>query len=1049
MEVSNRKRQAEEPEPGAGEGSGSRRSVRIRIPKRTNPESEGPSRETDSNDDANLEAKNANLEANNAIPEDEDHDSERQDDGEEEDDATINDATATGTGKPEPNTQFLEEFRAFCDEHQDKFLDLTKEEECCIKLMDILMRKKPPLNAYPELLEWHLKEAGVIREHESLKDTDRYHHRNTLLKKLMPRYNLQGMMPKMRRVKLPSSKVVAQIPCRSAKDCIISLLTDPRFQDEDYLFWGDSPLGKPPEVVTHLRDLNTGDAYLKSHEKMITKPNQVLLAVPMYIDGANTGQFSNLPITSLKISLGIHKRETRDKPWAWRELGWVPQVRKSKARGKKLMKESQHLDGRDVEMEDGEGDEASDSDLESEDGDEEVGELDDDDDEDTEVKAQDFHTILAAILESFVELQRTGFVFDLVYKGKMYKDAEIVLFVPLVKCDTEEGDLLCGKYLCRTKHVKHVCRYCHCPMGKSDDPQARYKLKTQPEIQNLVEKRELAKLQAISQQYINNAWYKVTFHQANRCGIHGACPSEMLHALLLGIFKYLRDTFFTYMGATSLLADDINGLATTYGKLLSRQSDRNFPVTNFTQGIARGKLMATHYRGVLLVIAAVLRSTMGRALLYRRKKFGKKEGLQDWTILVELLLEWEAYLCLREMRKDHVKKLERKHRYIMYILKNVAERTKGMKMKLMKFHAITHMVQDMLLYGIPYEFDTGSNESHHKPSKHAAKLTQRKEETFDIQTATRLTEFLCIELAMEEVKRGRRGWEYFDGAEVWEGDPKEVAYTGRDDADSESLDGDLGDVDEETEVGNGNPAEVVPKPEEELETRTGGTRIRIYEDEENGNETTFKVLGRSTTADDSVWPNEIVDFLNELQNKVIDHIPWRELPVLTEHHRDDVIWRGHPNYRGTGLWTDWALVDWGQEGVVPCRIWCFVKLRDLPKGREKLSYGGIQLEDGVYAVVECSEYSKEVEEVVQSDLFTPLKLELAADIKKGETPMREYYLANVDAFKGPCSVIPDIGGHPSSYFLVKNRTQWSKEFIVWLNQPHKDDEMVISDEEEE
>jgi hypothetical protein len=427
------------------------------------------------------------------------------------------------------------------------------------------------------------------------------------------------------------------------------------------------------------------------------------------------------------------------------------------------------------------------------------------------------------------------------------------------------------------------------------------------------------------------------------------------------------------------------------------------------------------------------------------------------------MLEWEAYLCLRVMRKDHVKKLERKHRYIMYILKNVAERTKGMKMKLMKFHAITHMVQDMLLYGVPYEFDTGSNESHHKPSKHAAKLTQRKEETFNMQTATRLTEFLCIELAMEEVQRGNVGWEYFDGAEVWEGDPKEVAdlerldgdsapaeadpqrkevaFSVSDDAISESLDGDSASGEEDAD---GNSASV----EEEVETRTGGTRIRIFEDKENGNKTKFKVLGRSKTAGATLWPGEVVDFLNELQKKVVDYIPWMELPVLTEHQRDDVIWRGHPNYRGIGLWTDWALVDWGKEGVVPCRIWCFVKLSLLPKGAAKLSHGGVQLQDGVYAVVECSAYSKEVEEVVQSDLFTPLKLELAEEIKKGETPMRAFYLANVDAFKGPCSVIPDIGGHPSSYFLVKNRTQWSKEFIVWLNQPHKDDEMVISDQEE-
>ena len=66
-------------------------------------------------------------------------------------------------------------------------------------------------------------------------------------------------------------------------------------------------------------------------------------------------------------------------------------------------------------------------------------------------------------------------------------------------------------------------------------------------------------------------------------------------------------------------------------------------------------------------MAAVLRSTLGRELLLQRRKFGKEEGLQDWTILVELMLEWEAYLTQKEMRKDHAKKLERKHRYIMYI----------------------------------------------------------------------------------------------------------------------------------------------------------------------------------------------------------------------------------------------------------------------------------------------------------------------------------------------------------------------------------------------
>jgi hypothetical protein len=56
------------------------------------------------------------------------------------------------------------------------------------------------------------------------------------------------MIPKEKKVRLPSSKAVVTIPVREAADCIVSLLTDPRFQDTDYLFFQDDPLAPPPEI---------------------------------------------------------------------------------------------------------------------------------------------------------------------------------------------------------------------------------------------------------------------------------------------------------------------------------------------------------------------------------------------------------------------------------------------------------------------------------------------------------------------------------------------------------------------------------------------------------------------------------------------------------------------------------------------------------------------------------------------------------------------------------------------------------------------------------
>jgi hypothetical protein len=135
-----------------------------------------------------------------------------------------------------PNTQILEEFRSYCAQHSNQFIGLTKQQKSCIKLMDVL-RRKAPLSAYAEVMEWHLKETGVLREHESLGDAEMYQHRKTLMKYLQARYNLTAMMPKQKKVRLPSSKAVVTIPYRDAADCIVSLLTDPRFEDEDYLFF--------------------------------------------------------------------------------------------------------------------------------------------------------------------------------------------------------------------------------------------------------------------------------------------------------------------------------------------------------------------------------------------------------------------------------------------------------------------------------------------------------------------------------------------------------------------------------------------------------------------------------------------------------------------------------------------------------------------------------------------------------------------------------------------------------------------------------------------
>lgn len=882
-----------------------------------------------------------------------------------------------------PNTEMRRNFKEYCQRARGT-TPFTKAQSRAVRLLDTLKRKRAPLDTYDELMDWHHREKGDIKERESLKhvaNVDEYISRAKMVEILKDRYNMRGKFPKQEAINLPNSKAKVILTVHQAWDCVESLLTDPRVNDDDYSFHDGDPFAAPPETITMVGDLHTGLAYQQAYKKYITKPRQVLLPIIMYIDGAVTGQFSSLPITALKIALGIHTRKYRDKSHGWRTLGYVAQISKPASRGKRLYGDSGHVDAQNCDLDDEEGR----------------------DDVTKEVcKAQDYHTMLDTILLSFLDLQTNGFIWDLRYRGKTYKDVEFVPFVMFVKCDTDEADVLCGSYKSRTANVAQLCRYCTCPTGESDLVRANFQMKSIPMIASLVEAEDFDGLKRLSQQMIQNAWYKIRFHPHIGQGIHGACPSEMLHALLLGVFKYVRNCFFEQIGPTSVLAGEIDALAQQYGTAFGRQSERDMPKCMFKQGIRKGKLMANEFRGILLVIAAVLRSEEGKSKLRSNNNFSRPWQIANWGMLVEMLLEWEAFLNESEMTAAHVWRMRKKNRYIMYLIKTIARRSVGMCWKLMKFHVIIHMWLDIWLFGVPKEVDTGSNESGHKEEKVAARLTQKNETTFDFQTCTRLDEFMLIDLAMHELDTGHFMSRYYAREE----DPRP------------------------------------PDPAPFEAPNTSGVPINVFKSEGN----IVYSLGKGKTAMTPAtkkWDDEVLCFLDELQTK----LGITKLKIRGVHNREGLKFRGSPEFRDKP-WRDWAMIDWGggPASVLPGQIWCFVVVENVKEADPTFKHGGIDVENGHYAVIECADYSLQSAETRLSDIFVPIKKDVAQTADGDRPWRRRFWLADVEAITKPLVVVPNIGGKEGvEFFIVKQREDWVTEFKAWLDMPDAHD--VIGDDE--
>ena len=911
--------------------------------------------------------------------------------------------------QPMASAEALTQFKEYVNKAHEEFLDLDPDQVTAIRLVDTLHRKKATLDTYDAVMDWHFRANGTIESHESVADAPGYISRKNLMEKLAERYNMDGKFCQMKRVLLTGSTTRVDVFWRHARDCVQSLLTDPRFKDEDYLFFDNNPLAPPPDELDYISDINTSLAYTETYKKLITDPTrQMLVPVQMYIDGAVTGQFDKLEVTSLKMTLGIFNRKARDREYAWKTLGSVPNFVKENSRGKKIFVESGHVASKAYEY-----------DLDSDEG-------EDDEAENKAQKAADYHCILAAILESYKELETEGMLFDIKYRGKLYKNIELIFYIHCIKCDTDEADKLCLSYRSRGWKVAQLCRYCLCPTDQTDDPNANYPLKTEPMIKRLVDQGNEGKLQKISQHNANNAWHGFRFGLHNTCGIHGACPMELLHAILLGIDKYVRDCFFEQIGKSSSTAMEINSLAKIYGKLFTRSSDRDMPKTHFANGIQKGKIMAKEFSGVMLVMAAILRSTAGREMLKgtRKKNFRQDWLIRDWILLVETMLQWEAYLKQDRMEKKHVQRLMRKHRYIMYLLKKVGNRTTGMGMKIIKFHAIIHIASDIMNFGVPMVVDTGSNESHHKKTKVAAKLTQKDIRTFEKQTETRLDEFHVIDLAIQEL-HGMKLWEHFD---INDGCPE------KEDAD---MDNDPDAMDEDL-----SPLATKNAPTKNKFT-TGGTLIRVFWDEEQ-EQVSYDFPGsRMQNSEEIVWDTNVIEFLFDLQSELESWLNW--LDIRTEHKRDGHVFRGHPQYRQQGMWNDWAIIDWGLDGKLPGEIWCFVDLSKLAEG-VSVEFGGIRIQKGVYAVIESSNYITDEDEIGLSDIFIPIIKEVETLDGDGFVTKRRFYLADVEAIVDTVVVIPDIGSNPKcKYFQVKSRAKWSEEFVKWVEMPHRLDEM---DEEE-
>lgn len=886
--------------------------------------------------------------------------------------------------------------------------------EAAVRLMHLLDKCGAPFGLYNSIMQWHMNNP----------DTKKVISKDELLKRLKKRYNMVKTEPQLVKTTLPSNQVEVKIPCQDTWAMIMDLLTEPKLQKEDYLWFNDSPNNPPPtdENWTYIKDLNDGLAYRKTYDKLI-RPNpitesgrrKVLLPVILYMDGCVTGFNENLSIELVKFTFGIFNSKARSKDYTWRNLGAVPQFLKVKAKAAESLEKSEHLDARGYLS-------ACESDSDSDGSVRKSNEMYDRQryvranghgEEPTDIATpcthlQDLHNILQVILGGFKSIcsLECGFEWDLFYNKIEYK-VQFIPYISFFKGDTVEHDKLTGRFGPRTKGIKSLCRYCVCPSADTDSPYKDHIRKNPAMLSKLVRKKDLVGLKNLSQHNIFNVFYDLPFGLHNDLGIHGACPMDLLHWLQLGKHKYSRSSFFEQTGKGTEMSRAINTIAAQMGYLFKRQSDRNLPRTKFSKGLQKGKLMAHEMSGVILVLVAVLTSTAGRNAIMKsspnqKSNFPTEEAIDLWIATLELHLQFEQWLKLPELRVDTVLRMRTKIRELMLVTKEVQKRESGMGFRTNCFHSTKHVPDDILFFGPPHCVNTDCNESHHKPDKKSAQRTQKRPENFELQVSQRIEDRRAVEMGIEELE-GRPRWDY----------PEDFQRENRNKS----------KIFLQAELKQANTSTKKPKKY----PLTGvSTHFSYCEGESRY---VGKVRSQMKRKNKFVYPKYIEGAIADVAAEVDEYLPFG-LTVFTEYdHPNDVRYRASPYYQGKP-WYDWAICrrpgagEGFNDQVLPVHLRGFVDLRDLP-AQNTTKYA-----PGIYFIGENVIPNPDIHFHHISQLFVPyLKVQ-------GHNLGNKMVIQSVNDILGATCVIPDIA-HPSkrAFFQLIPRQEWPDMLEHWVHSP--------------
>ena len=180
---------------------------------------------------------------------------------------------------------FKDSFKDALPGSHDNGLDLSLfslEEKVQIDLLHTLRRLKAPMIAYDEVMKWAVRSCSQGHVFHDLPITSR----KTVIDRLRGRVDLDALTPIVKELYLPYSNCHVEVVYFNAHAVFSSFLSCSELnRDENYIFHNPNnphldPFAKPSGAV--VGDINTGKSYLRTYDKLVKNPEDMLVPPPVY-----------------------------------------------------------------------------------------------------------------------------------------------------------------------------------------------------------------------------------------------------------------------------------------------------------------------------------------------------------------------------------------------------------------------------------------------------------------------------------------------------------------------------------------------------------------------------------------------------------------------------------------------------------------------------------------------------------------------------------------------------------------------------------------------